>query len=272
MPRCQSPLTAKKYSTAQVVDGSYLGEMVRAKIVEQYGEEEGYTGGFKVYTTLDTRLQTAANVAVRNGLLAYEERHDYRGPLGTVDLAQLQDEPYPPTITDDQLLTEDDEAAEAPEPADFIQRSLAAFPTYEDIVPALVTEINDEQAGLTFSPAVTGVLAFENMKWARRLVNGSPGPEPEKPQDVLALGDIIYVQSLLEGEGFKLVQLPRVEGALVGLDPNTGAIRSLVGGFDFNRSKFNRAIQAMRQPGSNFKPFIYSAALEKRLHPSEYDQ
>ncbi|NLO80900.1 MAG: penicillin-binding protein 1A [Xanthomonadaceae bacterium] len=236
------PNTARAFRVQLDAEAHYAAEMARTEMVERYGEA-AYTDGYRVYTTLDRRAQQAAVAAVRKALLDYDRRHGYRGPVAQVPREQLQSEQQ-------------------------LQQALSAHPRYGDLRPAVVTALDDAAATVV----VQGLsepqeLPFEGMKWARPFINRDVvGDPPKRPGDVVQPGDVIYVQPW--DDGWQLVQLPEVEGALVALSPLDGAIRALVGGFDFFRSKFNRATQAQRQPGSAFKPFVYSAALEKGFTPA----
>ncbi len=247
-----APITARRYLVQNEVDAQYVAEMVRAQIIEMFGEEEGYTGGYKVYTTVDKQMQAAANFALRNGLFAYEERHGYRGPVAKLVPPPAAAEAEPGeavTVLDEALLAE-------------ARAKLLNYPAYEPAEPAVVAQVAKDAAVLQNAAGETRELTLEQLAWARRRLDdqGTLGPEPKSVHEVLAPGDLVYLAPLTGG--WRLVQLPDVEGALVAIDPKTGAVRALVGGFSFERSKFNRAVQAFRQPGSNFKPFIYSAALE----------
>ncbi len=250
-----APISARRYAVNAVADAQYVAEMVRAQVVAMVGEEVGYTGGFRVYTTIDPRMQSAANLAVRNGLFNYEERHGYRGPPDNLLV--------PPGAS---------AAAEAdPLTAEAIERlrqRLRAYPAYEPAFPALVTAAAGDSAAAVDAEGEVFTLSLESLKWARPRLDaeGTLGPEPEAAEQVFTPGDVVYL--VADAKGARLVQLPRVEGALASLDPGSGAVRALVGGFSFSRSKFNRAVQAFRQPGSNFKPFIYSAALENGFTPA----
>ncbi|MEW5755676.1 MAG: penicillin-binding protein 1A [Pseudomonadota bacterium] len=236
--------TAKLHAQPIDVAAPYIAEMARAELVERYGlGEDAYTQGLRIYTTLDSRLQAAANLAVWQGLLEYDQRHGYRGPLGHIDIAQ--------NSTPDAWF--------------------AAISAYEDInnlSPALVLKVEAE--GAEFYTVEHGLqqLPWEGMSWAQRAhpkTNALQSP-PENPSQVLSPGDIIQVQQL-NGQ-WRLAQTPEIEGALVALSPTTGAIKALVGGFNFYKSKFNRAVQGKRQPGSSFKPFVYAAALEHGYTPA----
>jgi penicillin-binding protein 1A len=219
----------------------YLAEMVRDEIVKRYGED-AYTSGFEVVTTVESPLQAAANRALHDTLLEYSRRHGYRGPEGHVDLAGVAVDALPGLLID--------------------------YPPRSGVEAGLVTSVADRSVEVVLRSGQTITLEWDGLSWARAYKNvNRMGKAPEKAADVAAAGDIIRVESDKEGK-WRLTQLPLVQGALVSLRPNDGAVVALVGGFDFSLSKFNRATQAMRQPGSSFKPIIYSAALEKGFTPA----
>lgn len=236
------PNTAEAHRVVLDVDAQYVAEMARAEMMERFGESI-YTDGYHVYTTIDSRRQQAATTALRRVLLDYDQRHGYRGPIAQLSAEMLQ----------------------SPES---VQAELLKQPSSGDIRPAVVTAVGAEDASLLVQGlAEPQTLLFAGMKWARRFINRDVvGEPPAAPADVLAVGDVVHVQQ--QEQSWRLVQLPQVEGALVALSPTDGAIIALAGGFDFFRSKFNRATQALRQPGSAFKPFVYSAALEKGFTPA----
>lgn len=304
------PVNAVTFEKAAELEAAYVGEMVRAELVGRFGEDI-YTSGLRVYTTVDSRLQESANQALRNGLLDYDQRHGYRGPirqlslppgmteivLTEVDEAAVLDAAAASEveITEDEAAAEDtasrrgliDRATESlPGEAGpawsfrDIDRELEAIGRSGKVLPALVTRF------VTLPPPPAGTdkekpapeslqaaeiylggrqyarLDFEQVKWAKPFIStDAQGPEPKAITDVLKVGDYIWVMQ--RGELWALVQVPQVEGAIVSMDPQSGALLALAGGFDFYRSKFNRAMQARRQPGSSFKPFIYAAALDK---------
>jgi penicillin-binding protein 1A len=235
---------ASLHGLSQEVTAPYIAEMVRAEMVGRYGETT-YSAGYKVFTSIDSHLQTAANQAQRNALLAYDMRHGYRGPLAQQTLA-------------------DDSGEEQWMPL------LRPYYEINGLLPALVL-VTTAQSAVVYEPH-RGVLRIDwpGLSWAApATVTGKTAPQAA---DILSRGDVIYITALHDektGEDqWQLSQLPEVEGALVSLDPNDGAIRALVGGFNFQQSKFNRVTQAERQPGSNFKPFTYSAGLEKGFTPA----
>ena len=234
-----APVTAKIHGLAIEVEAPYVAEMVRAHMEESYGPEV-YTAGYKVWTTLDGRLQRAANAALRQGLLEYDARHGYRGSERHVATGK---EAGPP------------------------EKVLAGIAVVGGLVPAVVTSV-DESTAVAWARDVGPVeIGFESMEWARPYIHENRrGDAPKGPGAVVKAGDVIRVRPA--EDGWRFAQLPAVEGALVSLDPDDGSIVALTGGFDFYRSKFNRATQAERQPGSSFKPFIYSAALEYGYTPA----
>ena len=240
-----APNTAQWHGQDLETPASHLAEMVRDAMLERYGEA-AYTSGYRVITTLDSRLQDGATTALRAGLTAYDRRHGYRGPERHVEL---------------------------PEPADELAWRVAldgsvAIAGFE---PAVVTALDDREAVAWTRTQGLVTIPPDGYRWARKhLGSDALGAAPKTPADVLAVGDIVRVryyepESAADSSAgyWRLEQLPAVEGALVALNPDDGAILALVGGMDFVRSKFNRAVQARRQPGSNFKPFVYAAALEK---------
>jgi penicillin-binding protein 1A len=238
---------ASLHGLLQEVAAPYVAEMVRAEMVSRYGEST-YSAGYNVVTSLDSRLQLAANRAQRNALLDYDRRHGYRGPLSQQVLA-------------------DDSGEEQWSPL------LQEYREVNGLLPALVLAVV-EQSAVVYEPH-RGVLRIDwpGLSWAApSLVNGHVGAAPKEAADILSRGDVIYIDEVAAEKGgeseWHLAQVPEVEGALVSLDPHDGAIRALVGGFDFSNSKFNRVTQAERQPGSNFKPFLYSAGLNKGFTPA----
>ena len=217
------------------ISAPYVAEMVRVQALRLLGKK-AYTGGYEVVTTIDSRLQTAANLAVSNGLEEYDQRHGFRGPEDHVDLT-------------DKLTTED------------WLDALAPYRPVSGLEPGLVIEVEDEIALVYLRNGQTIALSLEDMKWAAPFTSRDrKGKTPESVFDIMVPGDIIRARLHNDGN-WRLGQMPEVESALVSLDPRSGDIKALVGGYDFARSKYNRVTQGRRQPGSSFKPFIYSAAL-----------
>jgi penicillin-binding protein 1A len=224
------------------VDAPYVSELVRLALYETYGEGL-YTNGYKVVTTIDSRLQRAADVALRSAVLEYDRRHGYRGRITRLSL---------PVKVEDAAL-----AAE-----------LEPYPVVGGLQPAVVVAVGREDASVVARNRKRYRLPMEGMRWARPARSaGASSDAPKSPREVVVAGDVVYVLPS-GGDGALLVQLPEVEGAFVAIDPHDGAIVAMSGGFDYQASKFNRVTQARRQPGSSFKPFVYSAALEAGFTPA----
>ncbi|HUO44115.1 MAG TPA: penicillin-binding protein 1A [Burkholderiales bacterium] len=218
------------------VPADYLAEMVRQALYDQF-QDDVYRKGFRVYTTIVAAHQTAAYDAVREGALEYDRRHGYRGAERYVEL-----EPQP-----------SDEA---------LEDALQDDPESDDIIPALVLEARAKSLKVYRRGGEIIEISGDGLQFAQRML-GDKAPRNQR----LRRGAVIYIQKNEKGL-WRVTQLPQVEAALVSIDPHDGAIRALVGGFDFARNKYNHVTQALRQPGSGFKPFIYSAALEKGFTPA----
>lgn len=258
----ETPIKTTRYSFQQQVDAPYLAEMVRAKIQEMF-PKDAYTAGYKVYTTLQPHLQEAAQHALRKGLIDYDTRHGFRGALAHLDLKHL---PFPPKTDDD-----DDDDKE-PEKNPLLDKTLKAFPSVGNLHPALVLETEGKTARLYHRQQGEIIIPWEGLSWAAPYIDEDhKGPAPKSAADVLKAGDVVMTLETTNKAGepsWRLAQIPAVAGALVSLNPNDGAIVALAGGFDFQHSKFNHVTQARRQPGSTFKPFIYSAALDIGYTPA----
>ncbi|MFJ1268244.1 penicillin-binding protein 1A [Legionella lytica] len=228
------PITAKYHGTDIKVSAPYVAEMIRQSLYDNFGPD-AYTKGYKVYTSIDGNLQNTANQVVEKNLIAYDHRHGYRGPIATIG-------------------EQDSKSLRA------IQKNLEKYPALNHLVPAVVTEVHDRAATVTLQNGHTVIIPWSGLSWARpALKSGWMGKAPTKAMHVVRVGDIVYVHSTKEH--WELAQIPEAESAMVALNPNNGAIEVLVGGFNFQKSKFNRATQSSRQPGSSFKPFVYAAAL-----------
>ena len=232
----KQPIVVKYHNTDLEVSAPYVAEMIRQSLFDNFGKK-AYTKGYKVYTTIKGPLQTAANQIVEDHLLAYDHRHGYRGPVAHATEEQMQSSKK-------------------------IHNVLTPYPSINDLQPVVITEVGLKDATAKTREGQQLTINWQGMVWARpKLRKGWVGNAPQKASQVLTSGDIVYVR--LHDDQWQLTQLPEAEAALVALDPSNGAIQSLVGGFNFKKSKFNRATQASRQPGSSFKPFIYAAALNK---------
>jgi penicillin-binding protein 1A len=239
------PMISELHSATIEAHAPYVGEMVRREMLDRFGTE-AYTAGYSVVTTIDSRLQAAAVQALRTALLEYDRRHGYRGPVARVTL--------PPEDAD--LTPEARDAA--------LAELVSGYGTIAGLHVGVVTATNDDSAAV-YVPELGRIgLGLDAVAWARPYIDDNTrGPEPKSVAGVVAPGDVIIVwESGEETEGWRLGQIPAVQGAFVALDPQDGAIVALSGGFDFQASKFNRVTQARRQPGSSFKPFVYSAALD----------
>ncbi|MDH0445817.1 penicillin-binding protein 1A [Stutzerimonas stutzeri] len=226
------PETARYHGATPELDASYIAEMARAEMVGRFGSA-AYTDGFRVYTTVSSERQIAANNALNSGLIEYDQRHGYRGP----------------------------EANLANAPRDTWLQELAKYRSLSGLQPAAVTQVETSGILVITRDGQEHTVSWDSMKWARPYLGiNSMGPRPQRPADVVKAGDVVRIRWQDEAAVFS--QVPQAQAALVSLDPEDGSIEALAGGFSFGQSNYNRAIQAKRQPGSSFKPFIYSAALD----------
>jgi len=243
------PMESGLHGAAIELHADYVAEMVRREMLSRYGEET-YTAGYQVVTSLDARLQNAANYSLRNGLLQFTRRRGYRGSLANFELT-------PEILASDM--------------ADWPVEILNVLDQYVPggLSVAIVTELHENNsADIVFHDGERAVIPWKAISWAKPYIDPeTTGPAPKLVSDVLAIGDIVVVMPT-DRDYWALAQVPKAQGAVVSVDPQDGAITSLAGGFDFATSKFNRVTQAFRQPGSSFKPFIYSAALERGNTPA----
>jgi penicillin-binding protein 1A len=242
-------------SAIQIVEADYFLEEVRRELVGRFGERGLYEGGLSVRTTLDSKLQRIADKALREGLLDYDRRHGWRGPVARI-------------ATGDNWVGY---LREVTPPAGSGSWSLA-----------VVLDVTESQAEIGFSNSAHGRIPLAEMRWAREpLEEQKVGPPVKRVSDVLAVGDVVLVEAVTHAEAgkdgkaagyppgtFALRQIPAVSGAIVALDPHTGRVLAMSGGYDYEMSEFNRATQAHRQPGSAFKPFVYLTALDHGFTPS----
>ncbi len=247
------PLVARRRATTQSVEAEYFAEEVRRELVNLYGEEKLYQGGLSVRTTLDPRLQNIAIRTLRQGLIDYDRRHGWRGPLTSIDLEG--------EVEWQQWLAEDFE----------VPRGIG------DWTPAVVLEAGAKHAKIGLRDGTTGFIPFGEVKWAApRLEDQALGPAPKKVSDVLQTGAVILVEAVAadadgqayEAGAYALRQVPDVNGGIVAIDPHTGRVLAMSGGFSYQHSEFNRVTQAMRQPGSAFKPIVYLAGLDSGFTPA----
>jgi len=239
----KQPLRFKASKQARDLAADYVAEIVRESLYAQY-KDDIYSSGLSVYTTIRKANQEAANAAVREGVLDYDSRHGFRGPEKTLDLSRIM----------------------AENPTGGLDDALDEFEESNGFMPAIVTSLSPKSVHVHTKSGEEIEITAKGLALVARTLN-----EKDPAKRLLKPGAIIRVTrspGSKDSNGWRIVQLPQVESALVALDPETGAVRALVGGFDFNRNKFNHVTQAWRQPGSSFKPFIYSAAIEKGFTPA----
>jgi penicillin-binding protein 1A len=238
----KEPMQARAHGPLFDVEAPYIAEMARLQVRQQFGVA-AESAGYKVYTTIDGRLQGAANRAVRIGLIEYDRRHGYRGPVGHVSVA--------PEGRPDQLDSLVDE-----------------YSTVGILSPAVVVSVAEKAVRVYVKGRGFAQIDWDGLSWARKAATGeAAGAPPKTAGDIVSKGDVVYVIANNNGVA-QLGQIPEAQSALVSLDPEDGAISALVGGFDYFTNKYNRVIQARRLPGSGFKPFLYSAALENGFTPA----
>jgi penicillin-binding protein 1A len=238
---------------ARIFAAEYFAEEVRRYVNDKYTEQKLYEGGLSVRTTLEPKLQVLARKSLVDGLVNFDEKLGYRGSITKLDVA-----------------------------ADWGSK-LAEVKALSDVAPwrlAVVLEIGDQAARVGFQPGrdgggavlkerETGTIPLDGVKWAKAASGPNRGKVPAKVSQVLEIGDVVYVDPLPGREGqFRLRQVPEISGAIVAMEPNTGRVLAMVGGFSYDQSQFNRATQALRQPGSSFKPLVYAAALDNGYTPS----
>ena len=283
------PVTAKRHRSALGVYAPYVNEMARAEIVKQFGDE-AYVRGLNVYTTINKRLQQAANDSIWKGLVGYDRRHGYRGVIRHVELNP--DDNIASNTASEQAATDDGDEAD-------LLSILKDDENYGHFVPALILSVNDDiskdvhaAAGTTdvtlskaevkpeavpedYRSAIALLkdgnqvrIPWSGIQWAREYVSVNRlGKKLQKVSTVIKPGDVVWLAQD-PVTGWSLAQIPALQAALVSVKPNTGAIQALVGGFDFEHSKFNRVVQAKRQAGSGFKQIVYAAALDKKYTPA----
>jgi penicillin-binding protein 1A len=241
-----APIGASRHALRYSVDAPYVAEMVRQVMVEKF-TESSYADGYHVYTTIRARDQQAADAALRKALLDYDRRHGWRGPAGQERISRKTE---PSRL--DELLKD--------------------YPNVGGLIPAIIRDIDDKLAVAYAQDGTSIELGPSAVAWAARHIDTDTlGPAPKRVTDVLQLGDVVYLERVRVNEAedqWKLAQVPDVEGGFVAIDPKNGAILALRGGFDFQLNQYNHVALAQRQPGSSFKPFIYSAALEKGFTPA----
>jgi penicillin-binding protein 1A len=254
-------IVTNRTNGAHIFAGEYFAEEVRRDIFERYGEKKLYEGGLSVRTTLDPKIQVMARKTMAAGLVNYDEAQGWRGALSKLDIS-----------------------------GDWGVK-LADVKSLSDISPwrmAVVLDTSDQSARIGFQPGrelggavskerETGIVTLDGVRWARAAAGPTRGKVPTAVSQVLSPGDVIYADPLIAKDGslvegqYRLRQLPEISGAMVAMDPRTGRVLAMVGGFSFDQSQFNRATQAYRQPGSTIKPIVYSAAIDNGYTPSSME-
>ena len=283
-----APITASRHGAEIELNAPYIAEMAHKEMLKRYPKEQAYTSGFKVFTTVSSTLQKAAQHAIVKNLEEYDQRHGYRGVIKSLRLPEVDNIAQEDLVSTVSLLTIDE-----------IKYALQQTTTYQNLIPAVVTSVNETSATVAIDVVkhineqtpqlVETTINWQGLSWAREFINDNKqGDAPKFASDILHYGDVIYIQKETniksndnpantktpDGENenitlpkinYRLSQLPQASAALVALSPDNGAIQATVGGFSFKQSQYNRATQAKRQVGSNIKPFIYSAALDNGL-------
>jgi len=236
-----APITAKYHGAEIDLSAPYLAEMVRTEVIARYGEDKAYSQGLNVYTTVHSGRQTAAATALINNLLNYDLRHGYRGPIGQA-------------WTNDEILSHEE-----------LLLILKDKPSYRPLQPAVITAVTEQTVEALLANGEQVTVTWDGLKWARPFISDKKqGPAPQTAAEIVNAGDIVMLRPMsatTKPTQWMLGQIPDASSAFIAIDNNDGAIEALVGGFNYQQSKFNRVTQAERQIGSNIKPFVYSAGL-----------
>ena len=244
-------LSASPFDYTTEVEGLFFSESVRLAVLKNSAkynvtEEEFYTAGYKIYTTADRDMQEYANKAIRNGLLAYDKRHGWRGPEKVFE-----------SLSTPEDFNEENEAYNN------ALRELTEMSSYDNsLEPVIVKSINEQAIEVVLSNGGGKIIEWAGLEWAAPYINDQTiGNPPTKAEEIVNIGDLIRISR--DGDNYRISQIPRAEGALLAVDPNNGFVRAMVGGYHFQLTKYNRALQARRQIGSAIKPFLYTAALAR---------
>ena len=239
----EAPVTARRHRRDREVSAPYVAEMARQWAVDRYGAEQAYTGGYRVFTTISAERQAHARAAVRRGLHAYDERHGYRGPLDNLEPVEAEVDETP------------------------LFERLAAYPRPGGLQTGRVQSVDERSVEVFTAEGEVVTIPWGGLSWARpHLGRNALGRNPDVAGDILTEGDVIHLRQT--DSEWRLAQVPEPQAALISLAPEDGRMEAVIGGYDFADSRFNRATQARRQPGSAFKPLVYSAALEAGMTPA----
>jgi penicillin-binding protein 1A len=238
------PITLRDRDTTEVAHAEFFAEEVRRWLSQMYGQNALYEGGLVVKTTVDPRLQKVADEALRKALVEYDRRRGYRGPMANIGKEEGWRDRLKKVVKDQ------------------------SYHIFDGQRLAVVAEVTAQKVQIAFDDDTRGVIPFSAMKWTRRVIgDGELGPEVRRPSDILKVGDVVLVGNE-QKSNWDLQQIPEVNGAMLALDPHTGRVLALSGGYAYGSSEFDRAAQAKRQPGSAFKPFVYMAGLENGFAPN----
>jgi len=253
----EAPTTGKRHGAQIELYAPYLGEMVRAYMVKEFGRNAAYSQGFNVYTTVPSDLQRAAQLAIAKNIHSYDQRHGYRGPESVL----WQNQAPMNTDTDEGQI---DDTPTQPWTEQEINTKLSEISDFKTLLPAVVTQVAEQSFSALLGSGETVIVKWNNMKWARAFIDDDhQGKAPSLANEIVQPGHLIRVEQ--KEKQWWLTQIPQVSSAFVALDPNDGAIKSIVGGYNFAKSQFNRVTQAKRQIGSNIKPFVYSNAMKNNF-------
>ena len=259
----KAPLTATYHGLVSEVSAPYLAESIRRSMIQEYGLD-AYKEGFEVYTTLDSKKQNTANAAIKNGLELYDKRHGFRDPENY--LTSFPDFFFELSLDERLYFINSNQDEESLEEA---LKLLNGLNNTQSRFPALVINLNEELKVIGFDKTIYSLQWSDELNWARPYINENRrGPRPKGFSDILENGDLVWIHRGVSKESLSLSQIPDAQGALVSLDPKSGAVKAWVGGYDFFLSKFDRVSQSSPLLGSNFKPFLYSAALEDKFTAS----
>jgi penicillin-binding protein 1A len=263
------PITAERHGAQITAHAPYVAEQVRKQMVDKYGAEVAYTEGFNVYTTINSKAQLAAQNAVKENIHAYDERHGYRGPVKYLwreveeQVEKSAEQEFLESQQTDKSEEFNDDFIGTTWSLEQINEYLEKVKNYGDLVPAIVTNVIENTVYVQLKSGVFDVIEWDDLKWARKYESDSEqGPAPKAAIEILQPGALIWLMPKNSG-GYRLSQIPEVSGAFIALNPQNGDILAQVGGYYFGHNQYNRVVQAKRQVGSNIKPFLYSAALEK---------
>ena len=269
----KAPISATYHGLVSEVEAPHFSETIRRYMINEYGLD-AYRDGLEVYTTIDSRLQNLAVTALKEGLEEYDKRHGFRDPENHKDQFPEdffnQDIAYRPgLIAESKSLPVGISEVPEEEPLDRIYNLLNNLTTTDNKFPVLVLSVEDDLVAISGDRKVIRLAWTSNLSWARPYINEDQrGPRPKAYSELLQEGDLVWLEQDIVKSSLSLTQIPEVQGSIVAMDPTNGAVKALVGGYDFFLSKYNRATQSSPLLGSNYKPFLYASALDAGLTAS----